>query len=66
MMKPLQRFKVVAKLGISDQVPVTPFVTGHYLGWFGKIGQKDYWTNPVKRLKKSKVDPIVKTLICHI
>lgn len=50
-MTPLQRFKVVAKLGISDQVPVIPFVTGHYLAWFGKIDQKDYWTNPVKRLK---------------
>jgi len=50
-MTPLQRFKVAANLGIPDQIPVMPFATGHYLAWFGRIDQKDYWLNPVKRLK---------------
>lgn len=50
-MTPLQRFKVAAKLGKPDQVPVVPFATGHYLAWFGEIDQKEYWTDPIKRLK---------------
>jgi len=50
-MTPLQRFKVAAKLGIPDQVPVVLFATGHYLAWFGGVKQKDYWTNVVERLK---------------
>ncbi len=32
-MTPLERFKVAAKLGIPDQVPVMPFTTGHYIAW---------------------------------
>ncbi len=50
-MTSLQRFKAAAKFGKPDQVPVMPFATGHYLAWFGEIDQKDYWLNPVKRLK---------------
>ena len=51
MMNALQRFRVAAKLGKPDQVPVMPFATGHYLAWFGGIDQKDYWTNPIDKLK---------------
>ena len=47
----LQRFKTAAKLEKPDQVPVMPFATGHYLAWFGGVDQKDYWTDPIKRLK---------------
>jgi uroporphyrinogen decarboxylase len=50
-MTPLQRFKIEATLGKPDQVPVMPFATGHYLAWFGGLDQKDYWTDPIKRLK---------------
>lgn len=50
-MTPLQRFKIAAKLGIPDQVPVMPFATGHYISWFAGIDEKDYWWDPVKKLK---------------
>jgi len=50
-MTPLQRFKIAAKLGTPDRVPVMPFATGHYLAWFGGLDQKDYWTDVVKKLK---------------
>lgn len=50
-MTPLQRFKIAAKLGIPDQVPVMPFATGHYIAWFAGIDEKDYWWDPVKKFK---------------
>ncbi len=50
-MTPLQRFKVTAKLGIPDQVPVMPLATGHYIAPFARIDERDYWWDPVKKLK---------------
>jgi len=50
-MTPLERFKVAAKLGVPDQVPVLPFATGHYLAWFAGLKERDYWWDPVKKFE---------------
>ncbi len=50
-MTPLERFKVAAKLGIPDQVPVMPFATGHYIAWFAGLKERDYWWDPVKKFE---------------
>lgn len=50
-MTPLQRFKIAAKLGIPDQVPVMPFAAGPYIAWFAGLDQRSYWWDPVKKFE---------------
>jgi uroporphyrinogen decarboxylase len=37
-------------MGIPDQVPCLPFVTGHYIAWFNDMPEGDYWSDPVRKL----------------
>lgn len=42
-MTPWQRFETAARMGIPDQVPFCPFVTGHFVSWFAGVEEGDYW-----------------------
>ncbi len=46
-MTPRQRFEIAARMGIPDQVPCLPFLTGHYIAWFNNLEARDYWFDPV-------------------
>lgn len=48
---PRQRFETAARLGVPDQVPFMPFVTGHFFAWFGGIEEGDYWDSPTAKLR---------------
>ncbi|MCD6406808.1 uroporphyrinogen decarboxylase family protein [Candidatus Aerophobetes bacterium] len=50
-MTPLERFKVAAKLGVPDEVPVVIFATGHYIAWFAGLEEGEYWQDPVKKFE---------------
>ena len=48
-MTPLEKFNIAARLGKPDQVPVTPFATGHFISKFAGIPEKEYWWDPVQK-----------------
>ena len=50
-MTPWERFTTAARMGIPDQVPFVPFVTGHFFAWFLGIEEGDYWDSPENKLK---------------
>ena len=50
-MTPLERYKAAARLEELDQVPVMPFLTGHYNAWFNDMLEGDYWEHAEAKLK---------------
>jgi uroporphyrinogen decarboxylase len=50
-MTPLQRFEMAASMGVPDQVPLMPFITGHFFSWFNNLEEGDYWPYPEAKLK---------------
>jgi len=50
-MDPRQRYETAARLGIPDQVPCVPFLTGHFIAHYNGMVEGDYWADPVLKLK---------------